>query len=454
MKRVVLIYPHYYPYSQYVWMPTGMIHLAAPLVSEGYECVFIDDNLLTDSETLGMMQAYIPEAAAVLVSCACGSQLKNARILMNTARTLAPNTKIIVGGPFPSAKPDLMMTDPNADHVVMGRGEDFIIPLVRDGGWYPGRVFGRSFDNPLPHPIRESYPLPYYDMLGFSPGDYLSPARALNYTASTGCVGHCAFCFWPESTDYRPIPVDTVMGDLWDFVDHDKIENILFDDPTFFVSPTIQRPLIQRLGELGCKWRANARVDRLRDFSIEDMKRAHESGCHVIHIGMESGSDSVLARMHKGGRARDVLDLAPISWETGITLRFHILLGTPGETLEELKETADLVEEMRGRFRDFDYTVGFFTPYAGCDMANQAKAFGWQEPQTLREWELFEATNNKNHLPKSDREIVKETDPWKEDMDIPGARSPHEYMRRFREWIPERSTIESTGGKRETFYRD
>jgi len=303
--------------------------------------------------------------------------------------------------------------------------------------------------------IDELPPLPYLD--GFvDVGDYLSPRKAINYATATGCVGRCGFCYWHPGYKYSRFPVGRVIDDLLSLKERHGVGNVQFDDGTFFVDPERTVELCERMldANLDVMWRANARVDTLKRFTVQDMQVVAGSGCDVIHVGLEHGSPRILKLMNKRIDPEGAFMLLGMARLTGITLRFHLLLGNPTETLRDLEVTGALVRELLDFHPDgFDYTVNWFTPYPGCAMTELARAEGYDEPTTLGEFGGLELVNYVD-LPGDDREIVKEASPWEADYVVPwfSPKMNRDYMRLFRRVIPRKEEFRTTGGVTESQY--
>ena len=307
------------------------------------------------------------------------------------------------------------MTDSNFDFTIVGQGEyavcdlcDIIcgdehhnklgryngIPnlIFRDEGGKTVKSktrFKRININDMPN-------LPYFNRNVINLRDYLNPVtKAINYSTSTGCVGRCTFCYWYDEYRYSCFSPQRVISDLKRFKEEFEIRNINFDDPTYFVNPhrVVELSKLMIEEDLQVKWRGNGRVDTLKKLSDKDLEIIKDSGCHVIHIGLESGSNKILKLMNKGIRSEDSLRLMELSKQSGIRFRFHIIMGVPSETLDDLKQTGKLVNNMLERYPDFDYTINFFTPYPGNYLTALAGEYGYRAPQTLDEAERINPAN-------------------------------------------------------------
>lgn len=448
-KTVLLIYPnHYSNMIPNKWLPTSLVFLAATLTSAGYNPILVDDRF-DRQQTLDLIDTNIDDTLLVGIGTATGSQLRNARQLAEYVK-ICSDIPVVFGGSFPSAKSDLMLDDPNVDCVIPGPGAWSIAGLCElseenDLAFQEPWVTG-----PISTPISVIPLLPYSTFINLP--DYINPStKAINYTTCSGCVGNCGFCYWHESHKYSRFRSNRVEEDLQWFRSQ-GIRNITFDDGTFFTGRVQTMQIVERLKNLDLQWRANGRVDTLTRYRDEDWKAIKESGCHLIHIGLEHVSPSVLNLMHKYITPNNAWVLMLRAREAGITLRFHILVGNPMETLDDLRQVGAFVQKMQDTY-DVDHTVNWFTPYPGCTMTSVAKEWGYEEPTTLEGFEKIELMNYL-HLPDDDRKLVSETSPWEEDYYVPWFTKEFnkDYMRVFREVMPRGETIETTNGKIEEVY--
>jgi len=107
-----------------------------------------------------------------------------------------------------------------------------------------------------------------------------------------------------------------------------------------------------------------------RDMSeavIETMAR-EENVCEHLHLPLQSGSDGVLDSMRRGYTAQRYREIvtATRGAVAGVSITTDIIVGFPGETIEDFETTCALVEEL-----GFDSAFMFkFSPRPGTDAAS------------------------------------------------------------------------------------
>ncbi len=171
-------------------------------------------------------------------------------------------------------------------------------------------------------------------------GDYLSPGVILPYSASIGCYWNkCSFC--PETAEenrYVPVPANRVLDDLTTMAS--KINPRLIHLLDNSISPALMKAFTD--APPPAPWYGFARFSK--ELAEQDFCMAlKRSGCVMLKLGLESGDQGVLDRMHKGielDTASRVLDNLR---KAGIASYIYLLFGTPSETVIEARRTLEFV---------------------------------------------------------------------------------------------------------------
>jgi hypothetical protein len=242
--------------------------------------------------------------------------------VVGTFRRLMPGVRILLGGGLISSwmkRPDWQNPFSGiVDGLVCGTGEGALLTEL-----------GMPSDGDGPA-------MPDYS--GFPMDRYLSPGRVIPFSASSGCYWRkCAFCpERAEKTSYRPLPVETAVSQLQRLVDTCRPRLIHLTDNA--VSPALMRGLIHE--PAGAPWYGFVRItEELTDGQFCRDLRA--SGCRMLQIGIESGSQRVLDAFGKGirlGRAERALAALKAA---GIAAYVYLLFGTPWETGADAEKTLE-----------------------------------------------------------------------------------------------------------------
>jgi len=199
-------------------------------------------------------------------------------------------------------------------------------------------------------------------------------------TVMEGCEKHCTFCVVPTTRGReRSHAPAAIVEEIRGLAEVGCVEVTLLGQTVNaygrdLAPPTDLAALLELVGDI-------AGIERIRFTTsnpynlttrliraIRDLPKVVE----YLHLPMQSGSDEILARMHRGytrARYRELIDEIR---ETvpGIALSTDIIVGFPGETDADFAQTVDMVE--RVGFDNafiFRYSRRPGTPAA--DMANQ-----------------------------------------------------------------------------------
>ncbi len=248
------------------------------------------------------------------------SQAISAFALIGFLRAHHPQVSIIVGGglitswisspkwhnPFP----DII------DHLVAGPGE---IPLL----------------HLLKTEYEQRHPPDFSDL---PIKEYLSPGIVLPYAASMGCYwNRCSFC--PEKAEgstYSAQPADRVLKELNLLCGQVQPHLIHFLDNA--ISPVLMRHLVA--DPPGPYWYGFARINRqLTD--LDFCMALRQSGCVLLKLGLESGNQQILDKMHKGITLELAEEVLQTLHQAGIGTYVYLLFGTPQESRSQARDTLD-----------------------------------------------------------------------------------------------------------------
>jgi radical SAM superfamily enzyme YgiQ (UPF0313 family) len=95
-------------------------------------------------------------------------------------------------------------------------------------------------------------------------------------------------------------------------------------------------------------------------------------GCRHLSFGIESGSDKILKAMGKGHTVEQIRLGMKNAKDYGVLRRIYLIVGFPGETWDTIKETIDLVKDIKPD----EYVVYPLIPYPGSTILMDAENFG------------------------------------------------------------------------------
>ena len=97
----------------------------------------------------------------------------------------------------------------------------------------------------------------------------------------------------------------------------------------------------------GAKWIAavHAGTEADNGLSGDDLKDAAKSGCVRLTTGLETGSQALSELMKKGTKIETIANVLENATTAGISTRCTMVLGFPGETVEDVHASADFLKK-------------------------------------------------------------------------------------------------------------
>ena len=316
-------------------------------------------------------------------------------LMCNDACEVAKEAKkkgcfVFFGGPHPTVMPNSVK--PYADLIVLGEGENTVCSVVenfpeRNFEDIPGIIF-RKKDSWKKNPVEkyisdlDSLEYPALEMVDMNKYlglwhilDGIDPnIKGTNIIASRGCPYNCSFCqpnlkaLFGNHTRHRS--PEHVVGELRDLKKKFGIQAFFLQDDTFNIDSEWVRKFCELLKKekLGLLWACNVRVNTIKD--IEEVKMMHSAGLRHVHIGVESGSQRILNQIYrKGIKLEDVSKAIDNLNEVGVTSLCFFMLGAPGETKEEIKQTINFAVSLNAT----EITASITTPLPGTKLWDMMK---------------------------------------------------------------------------------
>lgn len=276
-------------------------------------------------------------------------------------RRINPLAPMIAGGAHATGFP-AHVKELGFDYVVVGEGEGAIEGIIEEKeDWLVA-----------PDPIMNLDKLPYinYDMIDINSYHRLiANEKAVSIFSSRGCPYNCAFCS-SKAIDYgwkyRKRSIGHFLGEI------EQIKQ-KYDIPHFRIKDDLFTHDIKWLGEFA-KNADDLRYDCLvrAGYHKEVPQLLKESGCAMVSIGIESGSNVVLKAMNKGTRRSVNIESIQRMRDAGIKVLIWLIVGFPSETWDTVKETVDMVNEAKPDIT----TIYPLIPYPGTDVWRNPNKYG------------------------------------------------------------------------------
>jgi anaerobic magnesium-protoporphyrin IX monomethyl ester cyclase len=413
--KVLFIDPPFQRFMRFhrYYYPMGLASMAAVLARAGHEVRVYDAERCDEGDTLSWtgvagrhgdylrglsderhpiwqeVEATVRDQKPDLVGItALSVKAASARRVAAIARKVNPGVPVVVGGDHPTIFPEQFLRDPIIDFAVRGEGEAAILDLVaylergRADAAIPAgvsiRTPGGIRHGPDRPPIMDldGLPLPAIESLlgaaSYRPVDFGS------IMTSRGCPFGCTFCgvstVWGRRVRNRSIP--NVLAEIGHLNRRYGTTYFSFRDASFTLDRRRTEDFcdgLQALG-LGVQWECLTRADLLDEDLVTKMAAA---GCATIRLGIESGSPRILKYMNKPIDMDVTRRTARVLNRLGMYWSAYILIGTPQETSESVRETLDFLKEVDPPF----ITLARFAPIPGSAMYMELEQRGAINPE-------------------------------------------------------------------------
>ena len=170
---------------------------------------------------------------------------------------------------------------------------------------------------------------------------------------SHGSKGGCDFCTFYKNCAFAASPMEEIEADVRELKRYPyPFDRIFLQGADSLILP--YRKLVE-IAELIHRELPNvktiggyARIDNLKNKTVEELRHLHELGYTHFYFGNESGDDHLLSRMHKGYEAEEIVRQLSKLDEAGMPYIMNFLggLGGHGYGLGHARKTADIINRL------------------------------------------------------------------------------------------------------------
>jgi anaerobic magnesium-protoporphyrin IX monomethyl ester cyclase len=365
-------------------VPTGLCYLHACLREAGHDSLLANFSAWSAARIEKELLAFKPD----LIGVSQWTHNRHTSLdLARICRGILPDSTIIMGGGHATfCYEDILIEGSPVDVVVRGEGETTLLELAArlsvEKEWQSiaGLAFRRNGTIAVTPPRENLRDLDHLPL----PAQYLDTSIGLDLelqsefiVTTRGCPSSCYFCsspdFWGRKIRFRS-PSAIVEEIL--YIRH-KFGVIYFSirDDTFTADRkrVLEFCSLLRKQKVNILWNCQSRVNAIDEELVTEMKLA---GCECIQLGVESGSPRILRQLGKNIALPQIEKACQIIREVGINLSVFLISDVPGETGDDIRQTAELV-------RHIHPDDGYVSPlayYPGTQLYKDAVAAGTATP--------------------------------------------------------------------------
>lgn len=379
-KRILLIYPPspvlnredrcQQPTKELIVIPplppTDLMYLAAVAEKQGFEAKIADYS--QDGDYEADLREFKPDYLVVNIAT---PTLEHDLDAVKKAKEICPNIITIAkGAAFLTLGEKIVSEHNELDFGILGEAENTLKDILDNkpknniSGIYYKENDEVKFTGKRPF-IEDLDSLPFPARHLVNNNIYRRPDNnkvQATIKVSRGCPFHCFFCLaTPVSgAKVRRRSPENIVAEIRECVEKYNIKNFLFWSDIFNIDKDWTMKLCQAIIDSGLKitWSANTRADTA---DYEMAKMMYKSGCRLVSIGVESGSQYMLEKMGKKITLNDVRRTVKVFKKAKIRIYNYFVIGLPWETEETVEETIKFAIELNSDFISF-YTA---TPLPG-----------------------------------------------------------------------------------------
>ncbi len=383
------------------YVPLGILYISSYLEQHGFDNEVFDSTFSTLDKLKEKISSDKPDVIAIYTNLM--TKLNVLKIIKYIRSEPALNhIQIILGGPEVRNYAENFLNY-GADFIIIGEGEETMLELVNylnnnvcrhpelDSGSHEmlnqvqhdlNSIKGIAFlekgalittpERPLIKDIN-ALPFPNRQKIDFTP--YLNGWKThhgysmMSVNTMRGCPYTCKWCSRAVyGGTYRRRSPQLVAQELKLLKEAYNPDMIWFVDDVFTIHHKWLAEFAEEVKKLDAliPYEVISRADRLNEEVLRILKA---SGCFRVWVGAESGSQKIIDAMDRRVDVMQTREMIRLAKQHGIEAGTFIMLGYPGETKEDIKETIKhLVQSNPSQ-----YTITIAYPIKGTELYNEVK---------------------------------------------------------------------------------
>lgn len=340
--------------------------------------------LLGDEERgIGLqIRAFDPDL--VLIPCPVAGH-ERALLDARRARRAAPRSLVLLLGTYATLDPERVLTS-DVDAVCIGEAEEALATLAhrlsRGEPWHDvpnlvRRVGGQVLRNPLaPAVALDALPPPDRGLYFRYP--FLAALPWKKFATGRGCIHTCTFCWNTQvkamyrgrGAFVRRKTPQRVVEEILDVQARGPLRRVHFSDDLFTVHPgwlAEFAPLYR--ARVGLPFTCNSSAPLL---TKEVVSLLSQAGCLGVAFGIETGNEALRAKVLGKPISNDeIRRTATLLHDAGLAVTTFNMVGSPGETADDVLDTIELNQEIRADHLRVNLAIPL--PHTGFE----ATAYAW-----------------------------------------------------------------------------
>ncbi len=341
--------------------PLGIAYVSASLKAVRDTVFTLNLNSTDLSVRDALVDSILKNKIDVLAVGGLSPQYNHINEIINTAKEIKGDLKVIVGGGLITASPRVAMSGLDADFGIIGEGEFTIRDLAdaiegkKNVADVKGLIYRRGKElvkNEPREDIQDLDSVPFPDYEGFQYGNIVAAlntnssvskdAGVADICTSRSCPYKCTFCFHSCGQKYRTRSLDNVFQEIDMLVSKYPIKMLQIQDELFFADKQRGFEFCERIKPYQLNWSCSLRMDLL---TAEVLKAMKDAGCILFGYGFESADNRILKSMNKKITIEQIEQGLKEADKANMLTSAMIIMGDAEETFETFNNSLKWLRE-------------------------------------------------------------------------------------------------------------
>lgn len=317
--------------------------------------------------------------------------------IAETVKEIDPSIYTVLGGHHASLNPEQAIKNHAFDAICIGEGEKAVVELTtqlenrKDPSNIPNLWIKHAGSEDIEKNLREPFiedldSLPYIDRDMWEP--WIANSKDMpSILLGRGCPFRCAYCSNHAMAKISPGKYvrfrspENVINEINCITEKNpSLESIYLEIETFGAILEYTFNMCKKLEEFNAtrqkpiSFGVNLAVTRNIVNNTGLLEAFNRANITFVNIGLESGSERIRTEILRRPRYtnKDIVEFCNLAQKYSVKVNMYILIGLPGETLADFKETIKCVRECKPQ----SLFLSIYHPYPGTDLYEMAVKMG------------------------------------------------------------------------------